>query len=150
MASLAAAAGVIWAIYRSFRNEKLERKRSKASELKTLADELESIARKLLHDLERLSALARENRQNTSDGSALQERINENALQLREKSVQLVNRPELSKPEGSELREETEELYQVFATTLDQRTGSLEELHMKIEAFSREATNAEEKLAGWA
>lgn len=148
MASLAAAAGVIWAIYRSFRNEKLERKRSKASELKTLADELESIARKLLHDLERLSALARENRQNTSDGSALQERINENALQLREKSVQLVNRPELSKPEGSELREETEELYQVFATTLDQRTGSLEELHMKIEAFSREATNAEEKLAG--
>jgi len=148
VASLAAAAGVIWAIYRSFRNEKLERKRSKASELKTLADELESIARKLLHDLERLSALARENRQNTSDGSALQERINENALQLREKSVQLVNRPELSKPEGSELREETEELYQVFATTLDQRTGSLEELHMKIEAFSREATNAEEKLAG--
>jgi hypothetical protein len=150
VASLAAAAGVIWAIYRSFRNEKLERKRSKASELKTLADELESIARKLLHDLERLSALARENRQNTSDGSALQERINGNALQLREKSVQLVNRPELSKPEGSELREETEELYQVFATTLDQRTGSLEELHMKIEAFSREATNAEEKLAGWA
>jgi hypothetical protein len=118
-------------------------RRSSANQVPHLAQEFEKAARAILTAFERLSHTVAEGTQNDDEGVRLQTGINDAVWGLRAKTKELLDQPEMSAGRAPEMRKAVETVYEVVATILNQKAGSLQTLETAISDLLRAQRNLE-------
>jgi hypothetical protein len=116
---------------------------SHTNQVPNLAQEFEKTARGILNAFERLSNKVSAGTQNDDEGVLIQTGINNAVWNLRAKTQELLDQPEISIGRAPKMRKAIEAVYEVVATILNQKAGSLQTLETAISDLLRERRNLE-------